>query len=286
MNKLIFTTLSLVTLIFDSSKSQDKHLGWTYESTTLPQGMVDIEPWVTFSTGRDQFYTQLKSRLEFEYGLTDRLQTAIYLNTSHKAFVADSAHHPGSDTSVYWFEESSDFSISNEWKLNLLNPSVKPIGLGIYGEYTIAPREIELEYKVLLEKRSEKNIFAFNHVGELEFEFEYENENGNPEIETEKEFILEHDLAWMHMIRNNFGMGTEFRNHSEIVKGELEHSVLFGGLTLFYSKSNENGKSFFIIAAPQVQLANLLSGHSHGDSSLDLVEHERYEFRIIFGIGL
>ena len=42
---------------------------------------------------------------------------------------------------------------NHEWKLNILNPSSKPIGLGLYGEFTFSTTEIELEGKIILDKK-------------------------------------------------------------------------------------------------------------------------------------
>ena len=76
--------LSIQTLI-----AQDRQFARTYQSNTLPKGAIDIESWATFRTGRQYFYNRLDTRLEFETGLTDKLQTALYFNASHFAFVAN-----------------------------------------------------------------------------------------------------------------------------------------------------------------------------------------------------
>ena len=77
-------TLLLTAILFFPllSPGQDRHFAWTYESTTLPRGGFDIEPWFTFSSGKNHYYNSYESRLEFEYGLMDRLQTAFYINSS------------------------------------------------------------------------------------------------------------------------------------------------------------------------------------------------------------
>jgi hypothetical protein len=251
--------------------AQDRHFTWTYESTTLPKGAIDIEPWVSYYTGRENYYNRYETRLEFETGLTDKLQTALYLNSKHitEALIDSSGNITG-------LAGNSGYSFSNEWKLSILNPSIAPVGLGLYFEYGISTGEIELEFKLLFEKRSQKSIIAYNLVSETEFEYEFEEEeNGETEIEREKEYTLENDLAYMYMIKPSLGIGMEARNLNEFNNSELEHSILSIGPTLFYSR----GK-FFAIVSLLPQLADLKQ------DGPDLEDHEKLAGRIILGIGL
>ena len=269
MKRTITLIFLILTGLFNVVQAQDRHFSWTYESTTLPKGAIDVEPWVTFSSGRDHYYNKYESRLEFETGLTDRLQTALYLNTSHetKAILNE-------DGEVIGLGESTGFSFSNEWKLNLINPSVNPFGLGLYGEYGISTDEVELEFKLLLDKKTPKSILAYNLVTELEFEKEFEEEAGEGEIETEKEFIIENDLAYMYMFKPNIGLGAEVRNHNEFVEGEWEHAALFAGPTLFYSQKN-----FFAIINVLPQIGDLKNG------GLELHDHAKFNGRILLGVS-
>jgi hypothetical protein len=272
--KRIITVLSFLiafTGIPNTVHAQDRHFTWTYESITLPKGGIDIEPWVTYYTGRENYYNRYETRLEFETGLTNRLQTALYFNAKHETrALTDSSGN------ITGLGKSSGYSFSNEWKLNVLNPSTAPIGLGLYAEYGISPDEIELEFKLLLDKKMPKSIIAYNFVNEFEFEYEFEKkQNGEGEIESEKEYIIENDLAYMYLFKPNFGLGVEARNHNEFVEGEMEHAVVFIGPTLFYSQKN-----FFAIINVLPQLFNLKGG------GRELNEHEKFSARILLGISL
>jgi hypothetical protein len=207
------------------------------------------------------------------------LQTAFYLNSTHKAFAVTD----DSTGKILGMNNKSEFSVSNEWKLNLLNPSVKAFGLGLYGEVTLAPHEYELEYKLLLDKRNDKNIISFNHVGEFEYEYEYEfdSTDAKGKIEVKKEFKLEHDLGYMRLIKPNFGIGLEARHKSVIEDGELEHAVLFGGLSLFYSHTQENGTGYFLIFAPQWQITDLAGDYK---GRLNFHDYEKIQARVLMGI--
>ncbi len=271
MKKIILSLIVFtLTGIAGFTYAQDRHFSWTYESTTLPKGAIDIEPWVTFRTGRENFYNKYETRLEFETGITNKLQTALYLNTSHKVKALTDENG-----NVIGLGESTGFSFSNEWKLNVLDPSVSPVGFGVYGEYGISADEVELEFKLLFDKKTPKSIIAYNFVTELEFEKGFEaGVDGTGEIETEKEFIVENDLAYMYMVKPNFGLGLELRNHNVFVEGEMEHAALFGGPTLYWSQKN-----FFAIVNAQPQLTSLKG------NGLDLNEYEKVGLRVILGIS-
>lgn len=259
---LIVSHISGISLL-----AQDRQFARTYQSTVLPKGAFDIEFWNTFRTGREYLYTRFDQRLEFEYGVTDRFQNAFYFNASHKG-------QGSTDTAFSGFTRSSSFSFSHEMKWKLLDPAVDRIGFGLYAEYTVASHELELEGKILLDKKTEKNIFAFNAVGE--YVYEWTIDKGEVEIENEIEW--ENDLAYMYMFKPGFGLGLEIRDHNEFVDGEMEHAALFGGPTLFWS----SGKQFLILNILP-QLMNLKASHHSG--GLDLEEHERIEIRLLIGFG-
>ena len=267
MKHLKIITLSIIsTLSVQLINAQDRQFARTYQSTVLPKGAFDIEYWNTFRTGREYFYNRFDQRLEFEYGVTDKFQSAFYFNATHKA-------KGSTDTAFSGIAKESEFSFAHELKWKLSDPSADKLGFGLYAEYTIASNEIELEGKILLDKKTEKNIFAFNLSGE--YEMEYEVEKGETEMATE--IKLENDIAYMHMFKPTFGLGIEIRNHNEIPRGEeWENSALFAGPTLFWS----SGKHFVIFNVLP-QWANL-AGES---TPLDLDGHEKIEIRLLIGFG-
>ncbi len=62
---------------------------YVYEADTAPPGTYEIENWVTWKTNRDDDsrFRQFDFRHEIEFGVTERLQMAIY--------VADWSHRRG-----------------------------------------------------------------------------------------------------------------------------------------------------------------------------------------------
>lgn len=276
MKYLFLYAIIALSLITTLSSAQDRMFVRTYQSMTLPKGAKDIEAWNTFRTGRQYFYNRLDQRLELEVGLTDRLQTSVYLNTE---YTAEGAHLDTlggiADTAVDGISNSTLFSVSSEWKLKLSDPVANAIGSALYAELTFSPTELEVEGKLILDKKMDKNIFALNIVGEYEVGFDVKK----GETEMEKEFKPELDLAYMHMLKPHVGLGLEIRQHNVIVEKKLEHSALFGGPTLFYS-----GDKFFIILNVLPQWTNLQVNDAN-PKSLDLNEYEKVEARLLIGIS-
>ena len=158
MKKILF--ILITSIVFTKHFSQDRSFVRTYQSIVLPKGEKEIEVWSTLRYGKDDFYRRLDNRFEFEIGLSNKLQTAFYINTSQNTFRAG-------DEIV---TQPTSVSFSNEWKYKISDPVANAIGSGLYGEYKIGSDELELELKLILDKKINKNLFAFNAVGEFEFE--------------------------------------------------------------------------------------------------------------------
>ncbi len=273
---LIITTLLLCGNLF-SLHAQDRQLVWTYQSSTLAKGAKDLEAWSTWRTGREYYFNRLDTRLEFETGLTDHLQTALYFNASHIAFGANLDSLGGiADTSMSGISTESEFSVSSEWKLKLMDPSTDPFGFALYAEFGFSPTEFEIENKLIFDKRSEKNIWALNLVNEYEIKNDVEKGKKITEWEDEPQI----DLAYMHLFKPTFGLGIEMVNSNEIEEGEWNFSALSAGPTLFYA-----GDKHFLILSFLPQLTNL---HKTDDAPNNLVlnAREKYQIRLLWGFGL
>ncbi|OFY72192.1 MAG: hypothetical protein A3G23_01320 [Bacteroidetes bacterium RIFCSPLOWO2_12_FULL_37_12] len=261
---------SIFLLVSNLLYSQDRLFTYTYQTTTLPKGVKDLEVWNTYRTGRENFFHRLDQRMEFEVGVTDNLQTAVYVNASNKATGVKV------NDSTMILTKSSSLSFSNEWKYKISDPVASPIGFGIYGEIGLAAHEIEWEAKLLFDKKFGNNLWAFNIVGE--YEIEYGAEGAKIEGETEK--VLEFDMGFIHLFNSSFGLGIEARNHNEFVeKDGWEHSPLFAGPVMSFS-----GDKYFINFTLLPQLINFHK-HEGETSNLDLTEHEKLEMRMLIGFS-
>jgi len=62
------------------AKAGNRRFGYSYETTTMSKGAMELESWVTWKTQKasDPNFERFDMRNEFEYGVTDRLQLAFY----------------------------------------------------------------------------------------------------------------------------------------------------------------------------------------------------------------
>lgn len=259
--KLLLLLLAAQPLL--TLKAQDRQFARTYQSTVQPKDGFDIEFWNTLHSGRDYFYNRLDQRLEFEYGVTDKFQSAIYLNASHSAIGSK-------DTSFSGIIKESAFSFSNELKWQVLNPSASAFGLGLYAEYTIGSSGGELEGKIILDKRNEKNIFAYNAVGE--YELNWDVRKGKTEVD--KEITFENDFGFMHLFKPTFGIGIEASNQNIFTDSKLQYAVVYAGPTLYLSSGNH-----YVMLNIFPQLTNLAGN----DKPLELNDREKIEIRLFVG---
>src|SRR5262245_31294228 len=127
-----------------------RHFTYIYEAVTSAPGSFEIENWITWSrTTNPERFDQVDFRHELEIGVTDRLQTSIYLADW---FYENAAGHSGS---VY-----SDSAL--ELIYNLTNPVIDAVGLSLYQEYRVGDRLFEWESKLIAHKNLGPLILAYN----------------------------------------------------------------------------------------------------------------------------
>jgi hypothetical protein len=254
--------------------AQDRIFTYTYQSNTLAPGQKELEIWTTLRTGREGYYRSLDNRFEFEVGIAKNLQTAFYLNSSQTAqevrFLDTQANE------IISIEQSTGWSFSNEWKLKLSDPVGNVIGSALYGEFTIAPTETELEFKLILDKKTGPFFHALNLESEFEFETEIEEEVGRQEVETEEKtkFKLVYGLA--RNLGQHWHVGLESFLKAGQVKEPMDYMVLFAGPGFSYSKG-----SFWLNLTVMPQVAGLLHP-TEGASGLYLEKEEKLQTRLMF----
>lgn len=160
-----------VVLILCSAPSvlsaKERRFTYVYESTTMPKGDWEYEQWVTWKTDKqdDSTYDRLEFRHEFEWGITDRLQLAIY--------AGDWRYTSGKSVN----DDGTEFrDVAFEVIYSLTDPVTDPIGAALYGEVKIGDELFEIEGKLLLQKNIGKWVLAWNLTLEAEWEGEEYNE--------------------------------------------------------------------------------------------------------------
>lgn len=259
--KRIITVLLLV-LIVSGVNANERKFGYTYQSGVLGKGNKELEIWTTARIGKDiPYYARTEHRMEFEWGISERLQTAFYIN-----FRNTSMDNGSGMTTIFEFK-----GISSEWKYQFSSPKKNAIGFALYGEAGLNTDEAELEAKLIFDKRVKKNTFALNLI----FENEWELAAHKPETE----MVLEGDFGWCYDITNSFSAGIEVRNHNELVEGEWEHSALFAGPVISVSQP-----SWWLTLTVLPQITSFKE--KTGKGNLDLIEYEKLETRLLFSFRL
>lgn len=192
--------LLTVLLASRSGHANPRPLPFTYIYETLPEGETEIEQYVdyvptvaTTSAGVKGFYGATQLQTEFEHGLTDRLELGLYVTFAPAA--ADFSNTP------VMLEGNG---IKQRLRYRLTDTDASPIDVGVYGEITENEREIELEGKVILQRRFGALRAVANAVVEREYYF-----NGN------KEWELDPSAGLTYAGSPTFQPGIEYWMHAE-----------------------------------------------------------------------
>ena len=195
-----------------------RHFTYTYESAVLPAGEREIEIWHTEKLGRNAYYHGIDQRLELEWGITDRLQGAVYFNFSSEQ---------SEDENGAYRQKNKLYGSSLELKYRILDRAVSPFGLAFYGEVLSKPHETEAEAKLIMDKKIGPFLFALNLVGEREWLFK--------EGKNETEDTLAGYAGISYGLTSALHLGVEFSNVNEFKKGEgFEKKAFYGGPVFSY----------------------------------------------------
>jgi hypothetical protein len=245
----------------------DRRFTFTYEPETMPQGAKEFEQWITLRTQRtknvdQENYNAWDFREEFEYGVTDNYQIALYLNGKNESYRSKVE----GDVSDFTFE-----GLSLENKYNVLNPETKAVGLSLYLEGTYSGDEAEIEEKLIFGKRYGDWKWALNLTHATEWEDNLH--------ETEGE--LEATLGVGRDLNKNWCVALELRSITKIPNyEEFETTALYLGPTVTYREDNWWAG---LSVLPQVWGRDW--DHSgDGYDNLDLAHNERVHIRLLFGI--
>jgi len=293
MSRLKFVFLAALLCGSGAAIGGESPFGYVYTTDTHPRGTWEIEQWLTHRHRQSQGdYNLWQGRTEIEYGVTDRLQTSLYLNygsvsalhnrpdgtTGPGAFVPDDVD-PDARYSRTFFQ-----SISNEWIYRLLSPYKDPIGLALYIEPTWGSNERELETKLILQK----NFFDDRLVWAANLTAAAESERWHGEWENEGELELTTGLAYQFAPR--WHAGAEYRHHrgyegrgfssskrvyaANFVGPSVHYASQRWWATLTYLRQLANAKAYSDDAREDI-----IGGRFYGE------HHERYELRLRVGFS-
>lgn len=164
-----FAALALCLTHETTALANPRPLPFTYPHEQLVTGATELEQYIDFTTakatnltsGKDQQYGMFQFQTEFEHGITDRLELGLYVMY---------APAPPTDVSA----NSTPLPIEGNGmkqrlRYKLADTGVWPIDVSVYGELTENERELELEGKLILQRRLGVARIIANVTAEQEF---------------------------------------------------------------------------------------------------------------------
>lgn len=185
---------------------------YVYEATTSPPGDVELENWVTWKTSKpdDRSFDKVEFRHELEFGITNRLQAAIY--------IADWNYEDGASVGDPGFTYSAS---AIELVYNLTNPVADFLGLALYQEVKVGRRFFESESKLIAQKNFGRLTVAYNATLEAVWE--------GQDLE-EQEGELAQSLGVSYEVTPRFFVGAECLHEIALPEWEnAERGFFFAG---------------------------------------------------------
>ncbi len=186
-----------------TASANPKVLPFTYGTNTNPKGQGEVETYVDLvplrarsgTTGEVVKYLMPQMQTEFEWGISDRVELGLYVSFVPR--LGDSlASYPvsteanGAKGRIRW-----RFADEGDW----------PIDVGIYTEFVANDREIELEAKLLLQKRIGNLLLVSNLWAEHEFYYD-----------GRREWVLNPTFGFQYQVHPTFFPGVEAWMRMEI----------------------------------------------------------------------
>ncbi len=211
---------------------------FTYDTYSEGKGNWEYEQWFTYQTRTDDdhSYSSYNLRHEFEFGLADNFDIAVYLPN-------------------WRYEETNDHtgtrfdSIGFEAIFYALNPATDPIGLGLYAEVLAGEDELEFEYKLLLQKDWNNWTFAYNLILETALEGVFRKGERN-----QVEGVLGHSFGVSYGLGRGIAVGAESLIESLYENWKhFEHTTVYAGPVISYT----SGRHWWATLTPFFQLSSV-----------------------------
>ncbi len=243
--------------------AEESQFAYVYTTDLLPQGAKEVEQWLTWRHKKiGGYFDELEGRTEVEYGLTDRLQVAVYANYAWARAYQNGpfgATTPPEQFADYSADPNAHFNarrfvgLSGEAIYRVLSPYTDPVGLAVYIEPTIGPKFRELETKLILQKNflDDRLVTAFNFTYAPEWRY-LPTEDNTAVSKWQEETDVNFNFAASYRFTSNWSAGVEFLNEREFNSfnfSKESNSGYYIGPTLHYG-----GKKFFVTAAFLTQL--------------------------------
>ena len=296
--KLWILFYSLWILPFQASLAGEGAFGWIYTLDLQPKGTLEFEQRLQRNRAQASGqYDVWLSRTELEYGLTDDLQIAGYINgysanidqnytnpevcgaspTCTSGFPVPSSHNRNAPFSARGID-----GYSLEAIYRLTTPVISPVGVGFYIEPTVGKLKNELEARLLLQSNflDDRLIVASNIVFANE-QLKYLDQGNVPES------MLDVLFGFSYRFAPKWFAGMEARWHNDFARYNLKDQTqraLFWGPNVHYAE-----KDWWFTAAMRYQpRGGTCYGNGTGECSDGRVwdSHTRNELMLKVGFPI
>jgi hypothetical protein len=237
--RLVQSVCIAAALVASSTVAMADPRPFTFVTDTYAEGRGnwEYEQWITYDAHKDSDpgFDRFRLRHEFEFGLADNFDLAIYfLEWSY----TDSAEFNG----TRW----DGFAV--EGIVYLSNPVTDLVGSGLYAEVGVGEDSLELELKGLLHKDWGNWTAAYNLILETEIEGVFDSAAGN-----EVEGVIGHALGVSYKLGGGWQVGGELVVESVYSDwSDYEGTSVYAGPNVAYTA----GKNLWFALTPQVQLTS------------------------------
>jgi hypothetical protein len=193
--------------------STPRPLPFTYTAETLGKGDLEVEQSIdatptqaiSTGTGTAKPYLATQFQTEFEYGILDNLELGLYLT-----LVPDAGNQFANSAQLM---EANGSKQRLRWRL--ADIGAWPVDVDLYGEVTENTREIELEAKIILQRRIVRGLKAVvNLWGEREYYYA-----GQQEWVLNPTAGLTYEITPMFQPGIEYWMRAEFPDGNAVPKG-------------------------------------------------------------------
>lgn len=256
--------VSVVALQARSAWADPHPLPFNYPYHTLPAGLSEVEQYVDMTPVRavadantGSATTTLGSALltEVEYGITDRLELGFYL-----AFLSE----PGANSPVRFD------GLKQRLRYRFAEAGAWPVDLGVYGEVAEFSDAVELEAKIILERRFNRWLVQANPWAERAYHYS-----------GEREWVINPTAGVSFEVTPAFRAGVEYWMRDQLSSNRpTENAFNAAGHHYVGPSFLLQGTRVWLAVAPYIRLDNWKRAGQVGD------EFGRFWVRSIVGIEL
>jgi hypothetical protein len=169
----LLAPLGALALFAAPAAANPRPLPFSYGADTLAAGETELEQFIDYAplralgtSGKPVWYGASQLQTEIEHGLTDRLELGVYLTY---------APDPG-EGYVQTARLFGGNGLKQRLRWRLAEPGEWPVDVALYGEVAETEKEVELEGKVILDRRFGRFRAIANLWAERELYFEGQKE--------------------------------------------------------------------------------------------------------------